>query len=66
VLGGLALDASFQSGPQPVRSASVLLDAVAAPCRPDAVRFEEQSSAAPVFEAQPASRDAMCSASLVL
>jgi hypothetical protein len=50
---GLAPDAPFLLGPQFAHSAWALLDAVAAPCRPDAGRFEEQSSAAQVFEGPP-------------
>jgi hypothetical protein len=44
-----ARDASFPPEAQFVRSARAELDAVAAPCRPDAGQFAEQSCAVQVF-----------------
>jgi len=64
--GGQELDASFPMGLQCAQPVRVVLDAVAAPCRPDADPFEERSCAAPVFAAQPAPPDVACSESLAL
>jgi len=50
---GPARDAPFPLAPQSARSELAVLDAVAAPCRPDAGQFAEQSCAVQVFAGPP-------------
>lgn len=64
--GGRELDASFPMGLQCAQPVRVVLDAVVAPCKPDAGQFVEQSCAVPACAAQPVSPDAACSELLML